>query len=99
MKITEKILDLRLCAGIKALGGECLKLHPMTHAGIPDRLILLNGNGFFVELKSPGRQPTKLQTWWHARLKNIGFEVLVVSDLPSLINAKLLAERLSKRST
>ncbi len=73
----EASVEKYLCQRIEALGGYCIKLHPLSIVGIPDRLVLLPG-GFvaFVELKRPrgGRYSAK-QNLWEKRLKGLGMRV------------------------
>jgi len=57
------------------------KLH---HAivGFPDRLLMRpGGTCAFIEFKRPGEHPTKIQAYWHKRLRGMGFEVHVIRSL------------------
>ncbi|GAK08987.1 VRR-NUC domain-containing protein [Geomicrobium sp. JCM 19038] len=48
---------------------------------MPDRIVLLPGNvTIFVELKAPGKKPSKLQEATHRRIRNLGHEVLVIDS-------------------
>jgi hypothetical protein len=61
----------------------CL-LVKLQHAtvGLPDRLLLRpSGTVAFVEFKRGREQPTKIQAYWHERLRRMGFEVAVVRSL------------------
>jgi hypothetical protein len=50
--------------------------------GLPDRLLLRpDGTTAFVEFKRPGERPTKIQAYWHKRLRGMGFEVAVIQSL------------------
>ena len=61
-KESEKTLEARLVREIEARGGMALKYTSQFHRGIPDRICLLPyGLVYFVELKSTGKKPTKLQ--------------------------------------
>lgn len=78
-KESEKNIETTLVREIKRAGGLCLKLSPFGFAGIPDRICLLpGGRVFFVELKTTGKKPAKLQIIMHEKLKAMGFEVLVI---------------------
>jgi hypothetical protein len=50
--------------------------------GIPDRILLglLDGESAFVELKAPGEEPSKIQLYWHKRLRLRGFKVAVIQS-------------------
>jgi hypothetical protein len=37
------------------------KFSSPAHRGVPDRIILYRGRALFLELKRPGKKPTKLQ--------------------------------------
>lgn len=63
---------------IEELGGMALKLMP-THAGVPDRLVLLpGGRHYLVELKQKSAHPSKIQRWWHEKADKIGHPVVVL---------------------
>lgn len=82
---SEKTLESRLRKEIEKRGGKALKLLSQVHRGLPDRLILLPGGWVvFVELKSTGKKPTKLQEHCHEQLKALGFEVFVVDSTENL---------------
>lgn len=59
---SEKVIERYLCRRVAALGLLCLKYANFQQAGYPDRLILLPGSRcLWVELKSTGHKPTRLQ--------------------------------------
>lgn len=72
----ESVVDRRFVAGIKKLGGITIKLSTLGYmgsSGYPDRLVLLPGGVVvFVELKAPGKEPTKLQYDRLAQLTALG---------------------------
>lgn len=76
---SEKLLEARLVREIEARGGKALKYTSQFHRGIPDRICLLPGGRiFFVELKTTGKKPTKLQTHAMEQLRQLGFESKVI---------------------
>ena len=78
-KDSEKTLEHSLVVKIRQLGGICLKLQGNMYAGMPDRLILMPGGRIvFVELKSEGIKPRKLQLIRHEELRALGFKVFVI---------------------
>lgn len=84
---SEKTIERHLVEEVARLGGFALKLTAQYHTGIPDRLVLLpGGQAIFVELKSTGCTPTKLQQAEMARLRKIGFACYVV-DSPGGVDA------------
>lgn len=85
---SEKYLERKLVERIKAHGGLCLKFASVTEAGYPDRLCLMpHGRTLWVELKTTGRKPTKLQEIRHQELRERGFAVYVVDDMITLEQA------------
>lgn len=75
---------------VLASGGRIRKLKWIGTRGAPDRLVWWPlGESFFgtlvpyvafVEVKAPGKKPTKQQAREHARLREDGFDVLVVDS-------------------
>ena len=52
----ERLVEGQLLKEIKKLGGLCFKMDARLYSGIPDRLVLLPPNRFWlVELKAPGQ--------------------------------------------
>lgn len=76
---SEKLLERKLSAKVKSLGGLALKLMSIHINGLPDRLCLLPGGYlFFAEIKTTKKKPTKLQLLLHNKLRKIGFKVYVI---------------------
>lgn len=82
MKIieSEKTLERLLKNMVEnKLKGLCLKLLSTHYTGLPDRMCLLpGGKVFFVELKTSGMKPRKIQEWVHDKLRVLGFRVEVI---------------------
>ena len=84
-KESEKTLEARLVREIEARGGMALKYTSQFHRGIPDRICLLPyGCTYFVELKSTGKKPTKLQEHAMKRLDEMGYPTCVVDRTEKL---------------
>ena len=84
-KDSENTLAHSLVEKIRQRGGICLKLQGNMYAGMPDRLILLpEGRVIFVELKSEGIKPRKLQLVRHEELRALGFKVFVIDTQEKL---------------
>ena len=78
-KESEKTLEARLVREIEARGGMALKYTSQFHRGIPDRIVLLpGGHTIFVELKSTGQKPTKLQMHAICKLIKMGHSVYII---------------------
>lgn len=76
---SEKTLEARLVREIEARGGMALKYTSQYHRGIPDRICLLPGGlSVFVELKSTGQKPTKLQMHAIRKLIKMGHRVEII---------------------
>ena len=97
-KESEKTLEARLVREIEARGGMALKYTSQFHRGIPDRICLLPGGlSIFVELKSTGKKPTKLQQHAMKRLDEMGHPNVVVDSSKKLEELlKILDEGIAK---
>jgi hypothetical protein len=79
--MTEKLLERKLAAAVKAAGGLAAKFTSPGLAGMPDRLVLMPGGvAAFVEVKAPGRKPRALQLHRHRQLRRLGFQVFVLDE-------------------
>ena len=88
----ERCIERKLVAECHDAGLLCWKFGSPGHVGVPDRMILHNGRTVFVEVKAPGKTPTKLQEHCHKELREAGFEVIV---LDSMDDVRLLVDRLA----
>jgi len=62
-----------LAAQVKRLGGKSVKGQAAYNKGFPDRIVILpDGRLGFLELKSAGKKPSKLQYWWLDVLTRLG---------------------------
>ena len=68
-------------------GGTTRKLSYEGRAGAPDRLVLLDGVHFAVELKRPGATPPAHQSREHERLRAAGLHVHVCDSVESIESA------------
>lgn len=89
-KSNEKIIERKLVEKCKSCGAMCIKLLTYQFIGLPDRMCLFpNGVIVFVELKTTGEKPRKIQLNIHNKLRNLGFRVEVIDSIDqinSLIN-------------
>lgn len=79
---SEKLVERRLVEVVKANGGMCIKLLCDNLLGLPDRMVLMPGGEIiFVELKTTGQKPRRIQVFMHNKLRNIGFRVEVIDSV------------------
>lgn len=75
-EVSEKSIEQYLVKQVRKMGGICLKYFNLGDTGYPDRICLLpEGKVLFVELKSKGEKPRKIQMVRMNELKSMGFEV------------------------
>lgn len=78
-------------AGKKLLekwGWQVIHLIQTNVNGIPDTLILRNKRALFIEWKRPGQEPRPLQSYRHRKLREQGFETLIVHYIEDLKDLK-----------
>lgn len=79
--LRERDIENYLRDQVKQIGGIAYKFESPGNAGVPDRLVLFpKGRVYFVELKAPGKNPTKLQLLQHRRINQMGHEVLIIDS-------------------
>lgn len=87
--VSEKAIERYLVDQAKQNGLPCLKYSNPNMVGYPDRLLVLSGGGvIWVELKSKGRKPTKIQQMRIMELTGMGHLVKVIdnkADIDELI--------------
>lgn len=86
MKNSEKVIERKLVEAVKEKGGICIKLLSDYFTGLPDRLCLFPGQkAIFVELKTTGEKPRKIQIFVHNKLRALGFRVEVIDTLKKVV--------------
>lgn len=84
---SEKVVERKLVELVKINGGMCIKLLCDQLIGLPDRMCLFPGHKMvFVELKTTGRKPKRIQMYMHNKLRALGFRVEVIDTVESVIN-------------
>lgn len=84
---SEKLVERKLVELVKINNGMCIKLLCDQLIGLPDRLCLFpNHKIAFVETKTTGQKPRRIQTYMHKKLRALGFRVEVVDSVESVIN-------------
>lgn len=90
-EVSEKAIEAYLNKRAKESGLLCLKYSNSNVTGYPDRLVCIPGGVVvWVELKSKGKKPTKLQQIRHDELRGIRHCVWVISNkeqVDNLINS------------
>lgn len=78
---SEKVFERTMSKYVNDKGGIAVKLLSQFVNGLPDRMYLLpGGRALFVEFKSTGKKPTRIQEHIIGRIRKIGFTVLVVDS-------------------
>lgn len=89
-EVSEKAIEKYLTEQVRTIGGICLKYANANMVGYPDRLVCLpGGKTAWVELKSKGKKPTRMQAIRHAELASLGFNVYTIDNkaaIDKLIN-------------
>ena len=84
-KTSEKVVERKLVELVKTKKGLCIKLLCDQLTGLPDRLCLFpNGKILFVEVKTTGQKPRRIQTFIHNRLRALGFRVEVIDTIEAV---------------
>ncbi len=96
----EKSVERKLVELTKLSGGLCIKLLTYQFTGLPDRMCLFPGGVIiFVELKTTGEKPRKIQLTVHRMLRNLGFRVEVIDTKKGVEDLIKEIENERKRST
>ena len=96
----EKSVERKLVELTKQSGGLCIKLLTYQLTGLPDRMCLLPGGIIiFVELKTTGEKPRKIQLVVHRMLRNLGFRVEVIDTIKGVEDLIKEIENERKQST
>jgi hypothetical protein len=75
----EKDIEKYLAEQVKKQGGLCLKFTSPGTRGVPDRIVIYDGEVFFTELKKPGENLRKDQQKMREILNKQDFPVFVLS--------------------
>lgn len=78
---SEKLVERKLVQRVKENGGMCIKLLCNHILGLPDRMCLFPGGKIaFIELKTTGEKPKRIQVFMHDKIRKLGFQVLVIDS-------------------
>nr|DAH57043.1 MAG TPA: Nuclease [Caudoviricetes sp.] len=93
---SEKVFERELSKFVEGSGGMAVKLLSQFVKGLPDRMFLLPGGAVvFVEFKSTGKRPTKIQSYIHAKIQALGFLVYLVDSVKSYEEVKGLIKMIN----
>ena len=65
---------------VAAVGGVAFKFVSPSHRGVSDRIVCLQGQTWFVELKRPGGRLSPLQRVFAAEMERLGQNYTVLSS-------------------
>lgn len=77
----ESKVENYLVKAVEKAGGKCWKWNSASLVGVPDRIVLLNSNVVFVELKRPGAKPRESQIDVHQMMAKRGVGVIIIDTL------------------
>lgn len=84
---SEKLIERKLVENVKANNGMCIKLLCDQLIGLPDRMCLFPGSKIiFVELKTTGKKPRRIQAYIHNKLRDLGFRVEVIDSVKGVVD-------------
>ena len=82
-EVSEKAIERYLCKRMKEIGLLCIKYSNANETGYPDRLLVLPASQcMWIELKSKGRKPSKVQQIRIAELEKRSHVVWVIDNKP-----------------
>lgn len=91
--MTESVIQRRMIEKLEKLGCLVIKIIRANKSGIPDLLVLVpGGKAIFIEVKKPGGKPSKLQEYYIAQLRLLGFTAFwsnSVEDVVTTVSASL----------
>ena len=68
----EKAVEAYFRKAVEARGGVAFKFVSPSHRGVSDRIVCLQGQTWFVELKRPGGRLSPLQRVFAAEMERLG---------------------------
>lgn len=80
----ERTVESHFVARVAEQNGEERKLRYVNRRHATDRLLVLRGRVFFVELKRPGGKARDGQLREHARLRRAGADVRVLDTIEAV---------------
>jgi len=90
----EHLIETRLTRRVSEAGGLAWKWTSPSKRGVPDRIVVLNGNVVFVECKSSTGKLSNIQKHVIAKMRDAGADVEVINSYEQIDE---LVERLSTK--
>lgn len=92
---SEKVFEREVSRHVESIGGMAIKMSSAFIKGLPDRLFIYRTpDGFprtvFVEFKSTGKEPTKIQLFVHEKIRHLGIPVYVIDSVATVNEFKKL---------
>lgn len=78
LKMLEKRIEKYLVDQVKKAGGRAYKFSSPANRGVSDRIVLLAGRIWFVELKTLGGKQSPLQKVFQEEVESLGFEYVLL---------------------
>lgn len=80
MATPEGIVEDYFKTQVELAGGLPLKFKSPSSRGVPDQLVLYDGQTFYAEIKAPGKKPRKDQLSIHKKFKKHGVTVYIIDS-------------------
>jgi hypothetical protein len=95
----EKSIEKHLKDEAEKLGGKAFKFSSPGNAGVPDRIVIISGRVWFVELKRPGKDLRPIQKFRKNQFDKLGIKVWVLDSLEKVDDfIEVCTSQLSGRS-
>jgi len=78
--VLERDVEAYFRKAVAAAGGVAFKFVSPSHRGVSDRIVCLQGQTWFVELKRPGGRLSPLQKVFAAEMERLGQNYTVLSS-------------------
>ena len=88
MNVLESKIQRDIIKSLEVAGWLVIKLIQTNRNGIPDLVCHKDGRTVYIEVKRPGKQPSKLQYYRLQQLWNAGIEAFVMSGAEDTINLR-----------
>lgn len=78
MEKRERDIESNLRRSVEKMGGIAMKFTSPGNDGVPDRIIILQGEILFVELKTKAGRLSPVQVWQQERIRRAGAGVVTL---------------------
>lgn len=77
----EMVIERTVCRYAETLGWLAYKFTSPSQRGVPDRMFIKDGKVIFIEFKSTGFKPSKLQNYVINKIREHGAPVYIVDNI------------------